>query len=90
MKLILLIKFLDTMAFRRNNIILYKRIQADFKEFTKTQRLAYDYALELLETKYCKAKGTLQHILGYDLPTELPVSNPKQLDMFSECHSAAN
>lgn len=78
------------MAFRRNNIILYTRIKNRFHELNKVQRLSYDYCMEILENEFCKAKGTLQHILGYDLPKEMPKRDPQQIEMFSECHSAAN
>lgn len=78
------------MAFRRNNIILYTRIKKRFDELYGEKKLRYDYCLELLEIEFCKAKGTLQHILGYDLPNELPKSNPQQIEMFSESHSATN
>jgi hypothetical protein len=78
------------MALRRNNIILYKRIQERFKELYQEQKLRYDYVLELLEKEFCKASGTLQHILRYDLPRELPETNPTQMKLFSESHSTSN
>jgi hypothetical protein len=78
------------MALRRNNIILYKRIQERFKELYDTQKLRYDYVLEVLETEFCKASGTIQHILRMDLPKELPVRNPQQIELFSESHSTSN
>jgi hypothetical protein len=67
---------------RRNNIILYGRIQARFKELFHVQKLRYDYTLEVLGNEFCKAAGTLQHILRMDLPTELPAKNPNQIEMF--------
>jgi hypothetical protein len=78
------------MATRRNNIILYKRIQSKYKELHMVQKLRYDYVLELLRNEFCKSEGTLQHILRMNLPDELPVVDPQQLEIFSERHSTAN
>jgi hypothetical protein len=60
---------------RRNNIILYGRIQARFKELFHVQKLRYDYTLEVLGNEFCKAEGM-------DLPAELPAKNPNQIEMF--------
>lgn len=77
-------------AIRRNNLILYKRIQDRFKELYEGKKFRYDYVMELLEAEFCKANGTLQHILRQDLPKELPVADTQQLKMFSESHSTCD
>lgn len=56
------------MALRKNNVILYGKIQARFKELYEGQKLRYDYVLETLCNEFCKAEGTIQFILRLDLP----------------------
>ncbi len=78
------------MALRKNNIILYKRIQEEFHELFSVKRLQYDYCLELLGIKHCKAPATIGNIIRTDLPTELPKANPNQTELFLESHRPTN
>jgi hypothetical protein len=66
------------MALRKNNIILYGKIQARFKELFEVKKLRYEFCLETLANEYFKATGTIAHILRMELPTEPKAPEPKK------------
>jgi hypothetical protein len=65
------------MALRRNNIILYDKIQKRFKELFEVKKYRYDHCIETLSNEFMKATGTIQHILRMDLPSLEKAFNPK-------------
>jgi hypothetical protein len=68
------------MALRKNNVILYGKIQARFKELFEVKKLRYEYCIETLSNEFYKATVTIGHILRLDLPkeVELPKGQNKE------------